>query len=100
MRLRLCSTVESERLSEDEHEDHADEELLLECVGADTRVADDADAHAGGEGREADGDAGGEMCEAGEGSVASGSDWGMSGEQEKKRNCCEKIQGRNAKAKR
>jgi len=53
--------VERERLGEDEDEEHAREELGLLRVGADARVADDADGHARGEAGEAARQAGAEV---------------------------------------
>lgn len=64
--------VETKSLSEDEHEDHADEELLLLGVGADTSVTDDTNAHTGSEGRETSGETGSKVREATVSGVALG----------------------------
>lgn len=61
---------QAKRLGKDEHQNHGDEDLLLLGVGADGRVADDADGEAGGERRETGGEAGTEVEVAGEGRVA------------------------------
>lgn len=40
-------SVETQSLSENENENHADEELVLLAHSAHTRIADDADGHTG-----------------------------------------------------
>lgn len=62
-------TVETQRLSEDENKNHADEQLRLLCCGAHTGVTDDADGHAGSETSETDRETRAEVSEALEVSV-------------------------------
>eukprot|EP00672_Neobodo_designis_P024321 CAMPEP_0174826900 /NCGR_PEP_ID=MMETSP1114-20130205/315_1 /TAXON_ID=312471 /ORGANISM="Neobodo designis, Strain CCAP 1951/1" /LENGTH=145 /DNA_ID=CAMNT_0016060473 /DNA_START=246 /DNA_END=681 /DNA_ORIENTATION=- len=61
--------VEPERLGENEHQDHRDEDLVLLAVRTHGRVADDADGKARGHRREAGGHAGAEVHVAREGRV-------------------------------
>lgn len=53
--------VETERLGENENEDHSDEERRLLSVGTDTGVADDSNRHTGRQAREPAGEARGEV---------------------------------------
>lgn len=66
---RNDQTVETQGLSEDENQNHADEQLRLLCCGAHTRVTDDADGHAGSETSETDRETRAEVSEALEVSV-------------------------------
>ena len=53
--------IETEGLSEDENEDHADEDLLLLGVGSNTGVTDDTNSETSCEGGETASQTGGEM---------------------------------------
>jgi len=53
--------IETEGLSEDENEDHADEDLLLLGVGSNTGVTDDTNSKASCEGGETASQTGGEV---------------------------------------
>lgn len=53
--------IETEGLSEDENEDHADEDLLLLGVGSNTSITDDTNSETSCERGETAGQTGGEM---------------------------------------
>lgn len=64
MKRRGCVPVKTQDLAENENQHHADKDARLLHVGADARVAHDADAVAGRETGQADGQAAGEVHEA------------------------------------
>ena len=54
-------TVKSQRLTEDENKDHADEDLLLLSVSSDTCITDNTNSETSSEGGETASQTGGEM---------------------------------------